>query len=105
MFTDKLKWKDNIVLAARLDEFVRRDELILLEMYFLLKSSFSRTNTQPYKLPVGAKISGLGALRVNKGKLFFLHLKSDKAIESGLWPILNPPRSLLTAYHRLCFCL
>ena len=80
-------------------------ELILLEMYFLLKSSFSRTNTQPYKLPVGAKISGLGALRVNQGKLFSLHLKSDKAIERGLWPILNPPCSLLTAYHRLCFCL
>jgi hypothetical protein len=45
-------------------------ELILLEMYFLLKASFSRTNTQPYHLPVGAKISGLGALRVSKGMLF-----------------------------------
>jgi hypothetical protein len=39
-------------------------------MYFLLKASFSRTNTQPYHLPVGAKISGLGALRVSKGMLF-----------------------------------
>lgn len=51
------------------EDAFRSIELILLEMYFLLKSSFSRTNTQPYNLPMAAKISSLGAFRVSKGEL------------------------------------
>jgi hypothetical protein len=68
-------------------------ELILLEMYFLLKSSFSRTNTQPYNLPMGAKISGLDALRVSTGMLFPLpctyHQTEQWSIAHGLFSILG----------------
>lgn len=68
-------------------EAFRSIELILLEMYFLLKASFSRTNFQPYNLPVGTKISGLGALRASKGTL---HILKTQRFESSLCPISAP---------------